>query len=69
MQYPVVVDDNPSARQVLMEMLLAAGLRTAAAGGGDEANFYALYLPGMGLLDADQPNNVASLVVQLQMAF
>lgn len=39
------------------------------AGGGDEANFYSLYLPGMGLLDADHPNNAASMVLQLQMAF
>lgn len=39
------------------------------AGGGDEANFYSLYLPGMGLLDADHPNNAASMVLQLQLAF
>jgi hypothetical protein len=39
------------------------------AGGDDQASFYALYLPGMGLLDADRPSNVASMVLQLQLAF
>lgn len=43
--------------------------RVMVPGGGDEANFYAVFLPAQGLLDAAAPNNQVGVSLQLQLAF